>query len=935
VELTGKLEELRWWAGQPSLRRLRQLGGAHRTSDGADEVDALPQSTTSYMLRGDRPASAEFVRSFVAACLRARQRDPAEIADHVERWHQAWLAATGNATHISTEPVMNPIPTLPVPRQLPADVAGFTGRSAELAALDRLPGCGRAAAAEPVVVAVTGAAGVGKTALVVHAAHRLANRFPDGQVFIDLHGFTAGVGPVGPGAALDRLVRGLGVASERIPAELDDRAALWRSVLAGRRLLVVLDNAATEDQVRPLLPGAPGCVVLVTSRRRLTGLAASHPLPLDLLPATDALALFARAAHPAGSAGAPPELAAGLVELCGRLPLAIQISAARMRAHPAWSVADLAERLRDQNGRLLELADDAGPRSVAAALAVSYQQLTTGEQDLYRRLGRHPGADIDRYATAALLDTSPSRAERLLHRLLDGHLLQEPTPGRYTLHDLVRAHARQLAGAGPGSRGGRGWSARRRHRAVLTRLLDYYRHTAAAAMDTAYPYERDRRPRVPPARSPVPDLADPAAAAGWLDRELPNLLAVARHAAGSGWPEYACQLSALLHRHLRTRARYPEAEELHRLALTTRHRSGELDALIGLGRVHQMRGRHQPALDTLGTALTVARATGNRAGQVDALVGLGWVQAERGCYEQALDGFAQAADLARATGDRTGQLNALVGLGRIHQMKGRYPQALDLLGSALAIARTTGNPPGQLNALIGLGRVHRLRGEHEPAFDRFTLALDIARATGDRTGELNALRGIAHIHLLRRRPQQGIDALNAALEIARYTGNSSGELGALIGLGHAYRQQDRHELATTAYRAARRLAREVGDRNWQFEALHGLGRVHHAAGRPDSATTQHRRALELAIELGQPSDQARAHDGLAHAHLALGRHPQARRHWRHALDILTGLGAEHTEEEEVSAPAIRGHLAILDLPEHAVPDSTGAPAGSRPADRGL
>ena len=907
-ELTGRLRELRRWAGQPSLRRLRRLGGTQLAIDGG-EIDALPESTTSYVLRGGRPASARFVRTFVTACLRARQLDPEGISDHVERWHGAWLHAAGELPTAAEPAAADPSPSGPVPpRQLPADVGSFTGRATEFATLAALKPT--SAPAPPVTALITGTAGVGKTALAIHAAHHLAGQYPDGHLFIDLHGFTAGVAPVDPAGALDRLLRAMGVPGAQIPARLEDRAALWRSVLAGRRVLVVLDNAGTEEQVAPLLPGASGCLVLVTSRRCLTSLDVTYPVRLDLLPAADALALFNQVAG-RGSGTLPRELVAEAVGLCGRLPLAIRITAARLRSHPTWDLTDLLTRLRDQDHRLIELADDGGGRSVAATLAVSYYQLPADQRHLYQLLGLHPGPDLDRFAVAALLDTTPDQAGRLLDRLLDAHLLQERVPGRYTTHDLVRSHAALLA-AEPGPRRHRARRTRGR-RAALARLLDYYRHAAAAAMDTAYPYECNRRPRVRPARTGAPELCEPAAAAGWLDTELPNLLAAAGYAADHGWPEHTCQLSATLHRHLRTRGRYQEAQTLHEQALATGHPAGKLDALVGLGNVHQMQDRFQLALEALTAAHDLARRTGSRTGQLTALIGLGWLNAAQGWYAPALEGFQQALVAARRTGDRTAQLEALVGLGRVHQMQDRLQPALDALTAAHDLARRTGNRTGQLNAMVGLGRVHRLQGDHGRAFDVFQQALEIARSTGDRNSELNALRGLGHIHLLRGRHQQAFALLDAALEIARSTGNGNGELGALVSLGHVHRHQRRPAQAADCYRAALELARDTGNRNWEFEAHQGLGRLHHRTGKHDLAIERHQRALELATELGQPVDRARAHDGLASAYHA-GRQPdRARHHWRCALDILTDLDSDHTEEPEVSASTIRAHLAGFDL----------------------
>ncbi|MBO0822741.1 MAG: winged helix-turn-helix domain-containing protein, partial [Actinobacteria bacterium] len=398
-----------------------------------------------------------------------------------------------------------------VPRQLPAPPQMFTGRAGELADLDKIHD-----ASTVVISAVDGMAGVGKTALAVQAAHQMVDRYPDGQLFIDLHGYTQGMAPVEPGEALDRMLRSLGIPGERMPADIDERAGLYRSRLADRRMVIVLDNAATESQVTPLLPGAPGCAVLITSRRRLAGLDHTHTLSLDSLPPFDAVTLLRQTAGKGLLAQQSPELVAELVELCGRLPLAIRIAAARLRSHPAWDLAHLVQKLRDHQHRLVELA--AGQRSVTAALDLSYLHLSAGQQRTYRLLGLHPGADIEPYAAAALLDSTLLEAGRMLEQLLEAHLLQEPMPGRYRFHDLTRVHAADTATRHETEAG---------RRMALNRLLDHYLHATAVAMDAAYPYERERRPRVSPARTPTAALSAPAPALGWLDSELPNLLAAA------------------------------------------------------------------------------------------------------------------------------------------------------------------------------------------------------------------------------------------------------------------------------------------------------------------------------------------------------------------------------------------------------------------------
>jgi tetratricopeptide (TPR) repeat protein/transcriptional regulator with XRE-family HTH domain len=747
-----------------------------------------------------------------------------------------------------------------VPRQLPAPPQLFTGRAMELADLNKVHD-----ASTVVITAIEGMAGVGKTALAVQAAHQMVDRFPDGQLFIDLHGYTHGVAPVEPAEALDRMLRSLGVAGEQIPAGLDERAGLYRSRLAEQRMVIVLDNAATEAQVMPLLPGASGCVVLVTSRRRLAGLDHTHALSLDTLPPADAVALLCQSAGESRLAGQPADLVAELVELCGRLPLAIRIAAARLRSHPTWDVAYLVRRLRDQQRRLVELA--AGQRSVTAALDLSYQHLSADQQRAYRRLGLHPGPDIDAYAAAALLDVALVEAGRVLERLLEAHLLQELVPGRYRFHDLTRAHAANTASLDEADEGGQ---------AALDCLLDYYRHTAAMAMDAAYPYERERRPQVPPARIPSPPLSDPAVALSWLDSELPNLLAAASYATEHDRPAHLLHLSTILYQHLGTCGPYHDAVTLHQQALTTARATGqqaaELDALTGLGFIHRRQGRYERAIDQYQRALRLARVIGHRGGELDALVGLGHIHLRQGRYEPAADHFKQALRLARATGHRPGELNALVGLGHIHGRQGRYEQAAGHYRQALRFARATGHRPGELNALVGLGQVHRRQGRYEQAADHYQQALRLARTTGNRNIEQNAL----------------------------------------YGLGQVHRRQGRYQLAIDHYRRLLDLAHHSGNRNWQFEAWQGLGRVQLATGHPDAALAHHQQALALATELGQPEDQARADDGLAHAHHALRQPKQASAHWQHALDILTRLGVDDTDDEETTVVGIRSRIVDLD-----------------------
>ncbi|MEN3360604.1 MAG: hypothetical protein V7637_4586 [Mycobacteriales bacterium] len=824
----------------------------------------------------------------------------ADPGPEIRQLHQQILTAAPELSPpVTAAAETGPAVAMPAPlRQLPADLPSFTGRGTELDQLLALPHSDRLARTV-VIGAIDGMAGIGKTTLAVHAAHRLADRFTDGQLFLDLHGFTRGVPPVEPADALDRLLRALGVPGGQIPAHVDDRAALYRGKLADTRTLIVLDNAATEDQVRPLLPGAPGCLVLVTSRRRLTGLDTTDVISLDVLPAADALALFTEAVGADRLGTEPSSVVAELVQQCGRLPLAIRVAAARLRSRPAWTVAHLVGRLRDQQHRLTEL--DAGRRSVTAALDMSFRDLTVEQRRVYQLLGSHPGTDIDTYAAAALAETTAVGATRLLDELLDVHLIAEPTPGRYRFHDLTRAHA-SVAGEEPGPD----------RRAALTRLFDHYAYTASVAMDLLYRYDADQRPRWPRPDSPTPALHNPAQAGAWLDAELQNLFAAAAHAATFGWPDHTLHMSATLHRHLRTRAHHGYAIKLHRQAVAaaraTGDRIGELTGLNGIGDIHRLQGRYEPATEHFEQALRIARPAGHRPGELTALVGLGHVSMLQGRYEQATDSYRQALEIGRATGNGTGELDALLGLGTIHRMQGSYDQATDSYQRALEIAWTTGNGIGELTALNGLGTVNRLRGRYEQATGDYRQSLRLVREIGDRQGELSVLTGLAWIHRVQGR-DEAIDMFGQALAVAREIGDAESELTALNGLGWTSQAQGRDGPATTYFRQCLTMARQIGDRNFEFEALQGLGRLHHAAGEHAAALAGHDQALRIAEELAQAADQARAHDGLAHTHHTLGHHDQALHHWHRALAILTALDIDQTEEPKVNTAAIRAHLS--------------------------
>ena len=637
-------------------------------------------------------------------------------------------------------------------RQLPGPPPLFTGREPELADLDRISDPTRL-----VIATIAGVPGVGKTTLAVQAAHRVAARYPDEHVYLDLHGYTRGMRPTEPGEALDRILRSLGVPPEQIPPDPDDRAALYRSRLADHQALILLDNVATEAQVTPLLPGTPGCLVLVTSRRLLPGLDHVHTISLDLLPLPDAVTLFTRAAGPQRVHDEPPARVTEIVELCGRLPLAVRIAAARLSSRPSWTVTHLAERLKARRHLLTEL--EAGERSVTAALDLSYLQLTAAQRRAYRLLGLHPGADLTVHAAAALLDTSPTRAERLIDRLLDSHLLQEPAPGHHRFHDLIRTHSITTAHAD---------EPEPERRAALTRLFDHCRHSASAAMDVAYPYERARRPDVPPSDVPPPVLNDAATAIAWLDAELATLLAVTRHAADHGWPDHARDLAATLHAHLIGRGRYPAAELLHNRVLTvaraTGDRSAEQVALANLGRTYLKQGRNEQAFEAFTQAQQLARDTGNRSSELDALAGLGWQHRQQGRHHEAITCFEQAHEIAQAIGSRHGELNAINGLASTRRVLGQHDQAAETYQRALELSREIGNQNLQFEAFQGMGRLHFAAGRHDQELACHREALDLATRLHQPSDQANAHDGLACAYQALDQPEQARHHWQQALD---------------------------------------------------------------------------------------------------------------------------------------------------------------------------
>jgi tetratricopeptide (TPR) repeat protein/transcriptional regulator with XRE-family HTH domain len=729
---------------------------------------------------------------------------------------------------------------------LPRDLPDFFGRDIEKAQLLRLAEQHDGSAL--VICAIDGMAGVGKTTLAVHVAHALATRYPDGQLLCDLHGYTPGRAPAAAEEALDELLRMVGVPGERIPLTLTERVSMWRTVATGRRLLVVLDNAASAEQVAPLLPGSAQCLFLITSRRRLQALDGAATVALDVLPVPDAVALFTQVAGIERGAD-HRDAVASIVALCGQLPLAIRIAAARLAHRPGWTPEVLAARLRDTTRRLAELT--VGERGVATAFTMSYGQLDPDHQRMFRLLALNPGHDITPHAAAALADTDPATAETLLENLVDHHMVITTAPGRYTFHDLLRDHARATSAS---------TDPEESRTAALTRLLDYQLHLAAAAMDLIEPQERHLRPDVRPSGRAQPEMPDAAAAARWLDAEREGLIASAM-AADTPRPRHVGLLSAVMGRWLDDRGHYQDAVALHSCAIR----------LPGNGTDPMWRAQ--------------------------SLRCLGVVYWRWGRLPEAAKTFAQAIELFQQAECAAGEALTLGNIGNLHRRWGNYDQAVAHYDRALAVARSCGDQAVEARMLGNLGVAYWWLGRYEDAASHHRQALALARKTGDRLAEARTIHNLGSVYTKLDQCAKAIEHHNLGLALARDAGDYASEAHALIGLGNAFARSGRHLQAIAQFEQGRDLARDIGERNLEADAVLGLGETTLLTGDVDQACAHLFDALARAEDLGDRRSQARAHSGLAHAYLASHRPQLAHEHRRNAAELFDCLGIGNDDIE--------------------------------------
>ncbi len=769
------------------------------------------------------------------------------------------------------------------PLQLPRDTARFAGRADLLAALDALVPDERGTAA-PMVVTVVGMAGVGKTTLAVHWAHRVAARFADGQLFVDLRGFGPAT-PVRPIEALAGLLRGLGVAPEAVPLDVQEAAALYRSLLAGRRVLVVLDNAASAEQVRPLLPGGHGCLALVTSRHRLSGLIVhegARRLNLDVLSPAEARELLAGLLAP-DRPGEPPSALEALAQVCGHLPLALRIVAAQLLDAPFRAVEEHAALLR--TGRLRGMAVDGDEDAmIRAAFDASYEALPAGERRMFRLLGLVPTGDIGAPAAAALAGVPVEEAARLLDRLTAGCLLANPAAGRWTVHDLLRWYAAERATADPGAV------------EAFQRFCDWHLHCADAA--ARHLFRHGLRLPLPPGPPPPSTLRFDSgpAARDWLEQELANLATLVVHCAGHGPKPVAWLLADALRGVFARLRRLVDWTTTAEVGLGAARRDGDDRAVVAM--LHSAAhaaftaGRATAAMAHLTEAAELARRAGWAMGEVAVTGNLGVIRCDiAGQLPVGVSDMARAMRQAERWGMPDIGNSRRSGLSFMHLRMGYLRTALRGALWALELARRADDLSTQAGSHHNAGRAYWELGLPDRAAEHFRRSLAVGRQVGHQEVLIRANLGVALIETIHAgRGGEGLARARTALAQAREIADRWIEAEALNALAAMHAHLGEHAEAARLSASALSVTEAIGARLRTVEPLLGLARAHCRLGELDTAREHADRARSEATAMFLTVDAAHAVAVLAEVALRRGDPATAARHARRALRAYTRSG---------------------------------------------
>jgi tetratricopeptide (TPR) repeat protein/transcriptional regulator with XRE-family HTH domain len=803
------------------------------------------------------------------------------------------VPSTGTA--IVAAPARSGTPAASRPRaaQLPADVPAFTGRVEHLRQLDALLGDAAGGPRAVMISAITGTAGVGKTALAVHWAHRVRDRFPDGQLHIDLQGF-APTGPLRPIDALTRFLHALGAPRDQVPVDEDEAASMYRSLLTDKRVLILLDNAGNADQIRPLLPASPACFVLVTSRNRLTGLAArdgARRIDLGLLTADEAGTLLARIVEPE-RVRAEPGACAEAARACAYLPLALRIAAAHIAEEPHLSIAEYVARLTTDNRiTALSVVDD-DQAAVRATFDLSYQHLPREAQRVFRLLGLAPGRDITADAAAALVAADDvDRVRITLDRLTAGHLLDQQSPGRYSFHDLLRHYATERARADDSEAD---------RQAAVRRLLSWYLRTADGASRLLYPAAL----RLPPAGGEATAQArfTDHSALAWLEAERVNLVAAARHAARHGPRRIAWLLTDALRGYFSGHLHLIDWLTAAHAAAAAAEAEGDLTgqsvAQLNLADPLRRLSRYEDAIEHYHRTLALSREVGWLDGQATALANISGAHLFLGRLPQAAYHLNQALRIDRQTGRRAGEASRLNNLGVVHWQMGQLGKSAQYYREALTLQPTTGVRLATADSLSNLAEVYHALGQFDAALDHVNDALDLYRRAHDQ-GDADALRILACVHRDAGRYGEALDHAQNAIALACDTAQDPRtEAHALVTLGTIRQRLGQYETATELHQRALHVAAGTGNRFPQTEALIGLATVHLKRNQPEQAADRGNEAVAIACNTGYRMLEGQALTALAEVHLDRHRIDRAVDRAQEALAIHqeTGhrIGEAHT-----------------------------------------
>lgn len=820
-----------------------------------------------------------------------RQADALRVYDTVRRRLSEELGAEpGGALSRLQQLILNqapvaellarPEPVSAAPHTLPSH-GELVGREREMRAL-QAPGPGGAVIA---LQAISGMPGIGKSTLALHAARRLTPSFPSGQVHFDLEAHTPGRSPLTPQAALSALLRIFGVPASEIPGELGELVSLWRTLLATRRAVIVLDDAADAEQVRPLLPGDSPSLVIITSRRRLTGLPGVRSLFLDVMTADEADAMFRQLAGEERSRDQAE--VSEITRLCGNLPLAVELAAGRLVSRPSWTTAHLIRRLSREDGRLGEIRDGFS-MEIVRAFEMSYHTLPADQRTAFRLLSLHLGPDFDLHAAAALLGREPDESERMLEELLDAHLIREPSPERYAYHDLLREFARTLTTTEdpPAVRD-----------TAVERLIDFYTESCAQADRAVYPhhFQLDLFELLSDIR--INGWDDAQGARQWLNDERAALIAAERRSRDHGNPAKAARLAHVLARFLDEEGYWPEAREMHTAAAA-----------------------HW-------------REEGNRQAEALALIDLGSARSHASDYEHAMEAGNSALDAAAAINDSQVAASAFHLLGVVYWNLGRLDDALAIQEKALELRRRSGDIWQLARCANNLGITHLFRANYSTSLEYFQSALAGFRETADLRQVSHVLNNMSDHALQMGDRDTARKLLPECIELLHITGGASDEATAQVNLADTMDAATEFEAILDLYRQALVTFHRLGDRRNACITLHGMGVAHQVAGLLAEAATHHQRALDLARSIGAAHEEAQALRHLGMTEHRLGRLASARAHLEaavaladrtgatketaHALDSLALLCAETGEPDRARALWLRACAAFTELSDTA------------------